>query len=127
VKGAVPLIAWAVTVVATGVNDVVDQIPAHRAVAMREVLADGLHNALGVAHVIFVPLPLVRRCPGPPQPLRRIAGTDAERHDRALARRAAADGIVRDLAPTLWPAIGRAEPSAQAGAAASRRGRSRRR
>ena len=84
-------------------------------------------NALGVAHVIFMPLPPVRHFPGLPQPLRWVAGTDAERHDRALARRAAADCIVRGLAPTLWPGIVRAEPSAQAGAAASRRGRSRRR
>lgn len=149
-------------VVATGVNDVVMQIPSHRAVAMREALANWLRNALGVAHVIFMPLPPVRHFPGLPQPLRWIAGTDAERHDRALARwaagrsdvtrleielpidaslmasdgfhpgapvyrvcaRAAADCIVRDLAPALWPAIVRAAPGARAGAAASRRGRS---
>jgi hypothetical protein len=68
-----------VTLVAAGVNDVVDQIPSHRAVAMREVLADGVHNALGVAHVIFMPLlPPVQHFPGLARPLRWVAGTDAE-------------------------------------------------
>jgi hypothetical protein len=44
-----------------------------------------------------------------------------------VCARAAADCIVRDLAPALWPAIVRAGPSGWAGASASRRGRSRRR
>jgi lysophospholipase L1-like esterase len=133
--------------IATGVNDVVDQVPSHRAVAMRESLANWLRNALGVAHVVFMPLPPVRRFPGLPQPLRWVAGTDAERHDRALARwaatrgdfsrlevelpldptgmasdgfhpgapvygacaRAAAEHVVRDLAPALWPHLIRPE------------------
>jgi hypothetical protein len=58
-----------------------------------------------VAYVIFMLLPSV---------------------DRVCAR-AAADCILRDPASALWPAIVRAEPSAPAAAAASRRGRSRRR
>jgi lysophospholipase L1-like esterase len=71
-------------VVVTGVNDVVDQIPSRRALAAREALANWLRNAIGVAHVVFAPLPPVHRFPGLPQPLRWIAGSDAQRHDRAL-------------------------------------------
>ena len=73
-----------IAVVATGVNDVVDQVPSHHAVSMRESLANWLRNAVGVAHVVFVPLPPVHRFPGLPQPLRWVAGTDARRHDDAL-------------------------------------------
>jgi len=71
-------------VVVTGVNDVVDQVPSRRAVAHREALANTLRNGLGVAHVVFAPLPPVHRFPGLPQPLRWVAGSDARRHDRAL-------------------------------------------
>lgn len=71
-------------VVVTGVNDVVDQVPSRRAVAHREALANTLRNGLGVAHVVFAPLPPVHRFSGLPQPLRWVAGTDARRHDRAL-------------------------------------------
>lgn len=146
--------------VATGVNDVVDQVPSHRAVATREALANWLRNALGVAHVIFLPLPPVRHFPALPQPLRWVAGTDAERHDRALARwaagrgdvtrlqvalpidpalmahdgfhpgapvyracvRAAADCIVGELAPVLWPGIVRAACPGAPGASGKGRG-----
>jgi lysophospholipase L1-like esterase len=73
-----------VAVVATGVNDVIEQVPSQRAVAQREALANWLRNAVGVAHVVFVPLPPVHRFPGLPQPLRWIAGEDARRHDEAL-------------------------------------------
>jgi lysophospholipase L1-like esterase len=73
-------------VVVTGVNDVVDQVPSHHAVAAREALANWLRNTLGVHHVVFAPLPPVHEFPGLPQPLRWIAGSDARRHDRALAR-----------------------------------------
>lgn len=75
-----------VAVVATGVNDVVDQVPSHHAVSTRESLANWLRNAAGVAHVVFVPLPPVHRFPGLPQPLRWVAGSDARRHDEALER-----------------------------------------
>ena len=71
-------------VVITGVNDVVDQVPSRRAVAHREWLANTLRNGLGVAHVVFAPLPPVHRFHGLPQPLRWVAGSDARRHDRAL-------------------------------------------
>lgn len=75
-----------VAVIVTGVNDVVDQVPSHRAVSAREALANVLRNAQGVQHVAFAPLPPVHHFPGLPQPLRWVAGADARRHNRALAR-----------------------------------------
>ena len=72
-------------VIVTGVNDVVDQVPSHHAVATRDALVNWLRNAIGVAHVCFAPLPPVHRFPGLPQPLRWVAGADAHRHNRALA------------------------------------------
>lgn len=78
-----------VAVVVTGVNDVIDQIPSRRAVAHREALADWLLAACGVACVLFAPLPPVHRFPLLPQPLRRVMGDDARRHDDAMARWAA--------------------------------------
>ena len=74
-----------VAVVVTGVNDVVDQVPSHRAVSARESLANWLRNAAGVQHVVFAPLPPIHHFPGLPQPLRWVAGTDARRHNAALA------------------------------------------
>jgi lysophospholipase L1-like esterase len=76
-------------VIVTGVNDVVDQVPSHRAVAARERLANRLRNGHGVHHVVFAPLPPIHRFPGLPQPLRWVAGSDARRHNAALARWAA--------------------------------------
>jgi len=73
-----------VAVVVTGVNDVVDQIPSHRAVAAREALANWLRNGHGCQHVVFAPLPPIHHFPGLPQPLRWVAGADARRHNRAL-------------------------------------------
>ena len=78
-----------VAVVVTGVNDLIDQVPSHRAVASREALANWLRNAGGVHHVVFAPLPPVHHFPGLPQPLRWVAGSDARRHNQALARWAA--------------------------------------
>lgn len=83
-----------VAVVVTGVNDVIDQVPSHRAVAARAALANWLRNALGVHHVVFAPLPPVHEFPGLPQPLRWVAGSDARRHDAAMARWAATRGDV---------------------------------
>ena len=80
-------LAWApadVAVVVTGVNDVIEQVASHRAVAHRETLANWLRNARGVQHVVFAPLPPVHQFPGLPQPLRWVAGRDATRHNRAL-------------------------------------------
>ena len=76
-------------VVVLGVNDVVDQVPSHRAVAQRAALADWLLAHTGVRHVVFAPLPPMHEFPLLPQPLRWIAGADARRHDDAMARWAA--------------------------------------
>ena len=73
-------------VVVTGVNDVIDQVPSHRAVSARAALADWLRQSLAVRHVVFAPLPPVHHFPGLPQPLRWVAGSDARRHDSAMAR-----------------------------------------
>lgn len=75
--------------VVTGVNDVVEQVPSHHAVLAREALANHCRNALGVQHVVFAPLPPVHDMHGLPQPLRWVAGSDARRHNGALARWAA--------------------------------------
>ncbi|MCU0969805.1 MAG: SGNH/GDSL hydrolase family protein [Rubrivivax sp.] len=75
-----------IAVIVTGVNDVVDQVPSHHAVSTRESLANWLRNAIGVSHVVFAPLPPVHRFPGLPQPLRWVAGSDARRHNAAIAR-----------------------------------------
>lgn len=74
-----------VAVVVLGVNDVVDQVPSHHAVAARESIANRLRNGHGVAHVVFAPLPPVQHFPALPQPLRWVAGQDAKRHDDAMA------------------------------------------
>lgn len=78
-----------VAIVVSGVNDVVEQVPSHRAVQAREALADELRNRHGVRHVVFAALPPVHQFPALPRPLRWIAGADARRHDRALAAWAA--------------------------------------
>ncbi len=85
-------------VVLSGVNDVIDQIPPGRAVLHREALADWLLAERGVAHVVFAPLPPVHRFPLLPQPLRKVLGDDARRHDEALARWAATRRDVSHLA-----------------------------
>jgi lysophospholipase L1-like esterase len=79
------LFAADVAVVVLGVNDVVDQVPSHRAIGARESIANRLRNAHGVAHVVFAPLPPVHHFPALPQPLRWVAGQDAKRHDDAVA------------------------------------------
>jgi lysophospholipase L1-like esterase len=76
-------------VVVLGVNDVVDQVPSHRAVQQRAALADWLLGRGGVRHVVFAPLPPMHQFPLLPQPLRWILGSDARRHDAAMARWAA--------------------------------------
>jgi lysophospholipase L1-like esterase len=74
-----------VAVVITGVNDVIDQVPARRAIRHREALADWLVGGGRARHVLFAPLPPIDRFPLLPQPLRRVMGADARRHDAALA------------------------------------------
>jgi lysophospholipase L1-like esterase len=83
-----------VAVVVLGVNDVIDQVPSHRAVQHRAALADWLIAHSGVRHVVFAPLPPIHQFPLLPQPLRWIMGRDARRHDDALARWAATRGDV---------------------------------
>ena len=78
-----------VAVVVTGVNDVIDQVPAQRAVGHRAALADWLFERRLARHVVFAPLPPMHQFPLLPEPLRRVIGDDARRHDRALARWAA--------------------------------------
>jgi len=78
-----------VAVVVSGVNDLIEQIPSHKAVQHREALAQWLLDEYGAAHVVFASLPPVHRFPLLPQPLRYVAGADARRHDRALAEWAA--------------------------------------
>lgn len=78
-----------VAVAVLGVNDVIDQVTARRAVIYRERLADWLLAQAGVRHVVFAPLPPVHQLPLLPPLLARVAGEDARRHDEALARWAA--------------------------------------
>ena len=78
-----------VAVAVLGVNDVIEQVPSHRAVAHREALADWLLEHAQVQHVVFAPLPPVHDLPLLPNPLRWVAGADARRHDEAMARWAA--------------------------------------
>lgn len=74
-----------IAVVITGVNDVIDQLPSHRAVAHRAALADWLLAERLATHVVFAPLPPIHQFPLLPQPLRRVMGDDARRHNDALA------------------------------------------
>ena len=78
-----------VVVVITGVNDVIGQVPVRRALAHRAALADWLLGAGLARHVVFAPLPPMHQFPLLPEPLRRILGADARRHDAALGRWAA--------------------------------------
>ena len=78
-----------VAVVLSGVNDVIELVPTRRAVQQRTELADWLLAEGRARHVVFAPLPPVHRFPLLPEPLRRVMGADARRHDAALARWAA--------------------------------------
>lgn len=91
---AAPPLAADVAVVITGVNDVLDQVTTRRAVADRAALADWLIGPGGASHVVFAPLPPMHRFPLLPEPLRRVLGADARRHNQALARWAATRGDV---------------------------------
>lgn len=75
-------------VIVTGVNDVIDQVSAARAVTQRAALADWL-LARGTRHVVFTPLPPMHHFPLLPQPLRGVMGADAQSHNTAIARWAA--------------------------------------
>jgi lysophospholipase L1-like esterase len=84
-----PPFAADVAVVISGVNDVIDQVSTRRAVRDRAALADWLFGTAGVRWIVFAPLPPMHRFPLLPEPLRRVMGGDARRHDDALARWAA--------------------------------------
>ena len=90
-----------VAVVVTGVNDVIDQVPSGRAVQHRAAIADWLLERRLARHVVFAPLPPIDRFPLLPQPLRRVLGADARRHDDALARWAGGRQNVSHLAIDL--------------------------
>jgi lysophospholipase L1-like esterase len=94
-----------IAVVITGVNDVIDQLPSQRAVAHRAALADWLLAERLAAHVVFAPLPPIHQFPLLPQPLRRVMGDDARRHNDALAAwaRTRADVSCVPIPLTLGP------------------------
>ena len=83
-----------VAVVVTGVNDLIERVSVPRALRQRAELADWLLAGGRAVHVVFAPLPPVHRFPLLPEPLRRVMGDDARRHDAALARWAATRGEV---------------------------------
>jgi len=78
-----------IAIVLTGVNDVIDLIPPRRAVAHREALADWLLAGGRARQVVFAALPPINQFPLLPQPLRRVMGDDARRHNDAMAQWAA--------------------------------------
>ncbi|MBE7417483.1 MAG: SGNH/GDSL hydrolase family protein [Ideonella sp.] len=81
---ATRLDALDLAVIVTGVNDVVEQVATARAVRARAAIADLLRSVAGARHIVFCPLPPVQQFPSLPQPLRWMAGADAQRHNRAL-------------------------------------------
>jgi lysophospholipase L1-like esterase len=101
-----------VAVLITGVNDVIEQVPSQRAVRHREALADWLLGEGLARHVLFAPLPPMHSFPLLPQPLRRVMGDDARRHDDAMAHWAATRSdvshtpIALDLSPEAMAADG---------------------
>ena len=78
-----------VAIVLSGVNDVIELVSPRRAVAQREALVAWLLGSGAARHVVFAALPPIHQFPLLPQPLRRVMGDDARRHDDALARWAA--------------------------------------
>ncbi|MBC7734199.1 MAG: SGNH/GDSL hydrolase family protein [Bacteriovorax sp.] len=86
---AEPPLAADIAVVLTGVNDVIDLVPPRRAILHREALAGWLLAGGRVRHVVFAALPPINQFPLLPQPLRRVMGDDARRHNDAMAQWAA--------------------------------------
>jgi lysophospholipase L1-like esterase len=90
-----------IAVVLSGVNDVIGLVPSRRAVEHRAVLAQWLLDGGRASHVVFAALPPIHQFPLLPQPLRRVMGEDARRHDEAIARWAAARSDVHHVPITL--------------------------
>ena len=90
-----------VAVVLSGVNDVIDLIPPRRAVAHRAELADWLLAGGRARQVVFAALPPMNQFPLLPQPLRRVMGDDARRHNDAMAHWAAARDNVHHVPISL--------------------------
>jgi lysophospholipase L1-like esterase len=80
----------ALAIVLLGVNDIIEQIPPHRALLGRRVLLDRLRARHGVRHAVFTPLPPMHEFPLLPNPLRAVVGRDARRLDAAVDRWVAA-------------------------------------
>lgn len=74
-----------VAVVVSGVNDVVAQVRPALALKHREQLLSALQHRCGVRHIVMTPVPPMHRFAGLPQPLRWVAGRDADALGRALA------------------------------------------
>ena len=82
---AAPPPAADVAVVITGVNDVIELVTPRRAVQQRAALTDWLVGTGAARHVVFAALPPIHQFPLLPQPLRRVMGDDARRHNDAMA------------------------------------------
>ena len=76
-------------------------VPVQRALRQRAALADWLLGQGKARHVVFAPPPPLHRFPLLPEPLRRVMGDDARRHDAALARWAATRADVSHTAIDL--------------------------
>jgi lysophospholipase L1-like esterase len=72
-----------IAVTVLGVNDVLEQVPTHRAIEDRKALVQCLMARCGVQHVAMFALPPMHEFPGLPQPLRTVFGADAKRINRA--------------------------------------------
>jgi lysophospholipase L1-like esterase len=86
-----------VAIVLTGVNDVIELIPPRRAILHRAALADWLLADRRARQVVFAALPPINQFPLLPQPLRRVMGDDARRHNDAMAHWAATRGDVHHV------------------------------
>jgi lysophospholipase L1-like esterase len=81
-----PAMRAEVAVVVLGVNDIIEQIPPHRALMGRQALLERLRARHGVRHVVFTPLPPMHEFPLLPNPLRAVVGQDARLLDAAVSR-----------------------------------------
>jgi hypothetical protein len=111
-----------VAVVVTGVNDVVEQVPSHRAVAAREALANWLRNAMRRAHVAFAPLPPVHHFPACRSRCAGWPGAMRAAHDRRWPLGGTrGDVSLRAHAPAARPGVQWPDDGFHPGAPACRR------